>query len=89
MPKTIKKSSAARQARSSERKRLHNQSVKNRIRSGLRHFSEIVQKNPQEAKKHGCQVISWIDRAAKTRVFHQNAARRYKARLMAQLQKLT
>jgi len=88
--KTVVKarSSAAKQARVSQRKRLHNQSAKNRIRSGLRRFHDLFQADPQRARDQARQVISWLDRAAKSRVLHPNAARRHKARVMAYLQKL-
>ncbi len=85
MPKV---NSSAKQARSSLRKRLRNQSAKNKIRSGLRRFSELQKSDPQLAKKQGCQVISWLDRAAKSQILHVNTARRHKAKVMAQIQTL-
>ncbi len=81
-------SSAAKQARSGERKRIRNQSAKSRIRSGLIRFADLLKTNPQQARDHGRQVVSWLDRAAKSQVLHVNAARRYKTRVMAHLQKL-
>lgn len=88
-PKPKKVSSAARQARSSERKRHHNQMTRNRIRGGLRRLAELLQKKSADATAYGREVISWVDRAAKTHVIHRNAAGRYKARVMSQLQKLS
>lgn len=82
MPKA---KSAAKQARSSERKRLRNQSVKNKIRSGLRRFSQLLKSDPKNAKDQGRQIISLLDRASKNKVLHFNTARRYKARVMAQM----
>ncbi len=80
-----KANSAAKQARSSQRKRLRNQSVKQQIRSGLRHFNELLKTDPAKVREQGRRVVSWLDRAAKTRVLHANAARRHKARIMARM----
>jgi small subunit ribosomal protein S20 len=87
--KPKKESTAARQARSSERKRRHNQMIRNRIRGGLRQLAALLQKKSTEANGYGRQVVSWIDRAAKVNVIHGNAAARYKSRVMAQLRKLS
>ncbi len=83
MPKV---SSAAKQARASERKRLRNQSAKSNIRSGLRQFYQLLKSNPPAAKEHGCKVISLLDRASKSKILHFNTTRRYKSRIMTQLQ---
>ncbi len=78
--------SAEKQARAGERRRLHNRQVKKRIRSGLTQFTNLLSSNPSGAKEQGRKVISWLDRAAKSRVFHPNTSRRYKSRVMSQLQ---
>ncbi|MDD2707916.1 MAG: 30S ribosomal protein S20 [Verrucomicrobiae bacterium] len=80
-----KTSAAARQARASLRKRLHNQTVRNRIRSGLRGLDEVIKGDAQKAVERIREIISWIDRAAKTGVLHSNAASRYKSRLMLRM----
>lgn len=87
MPKKV--SSAARQARSSQRKRLQNQRVKNRIRTGLTRFAELSKKETSKAKAYGAQVVSWLDRSVKNGVFHRNTANRYKTRILASLKKLS
>ncbi len=85
MPKA---KSALKQARSGQRKHLRNQSAQNKIRSGLRRFEQLASENSEGVRDHARQVVSWLDRAAKSRVIHVNAARRYKARIMAQLKTL-
>ncbi len=83
MPKA---KSAEKQARVSERKRLHHKSVKTKIRSGLRCFFQCLKNNPKNIQEQGRKVISLLDRAAKTGVLHTNTARRYKAKVTAYLQ---
>lgn len=85
MPKA---KSAAKQARASQRKRLRNHSAKSRIRTGLRDLNELLTKDPKSARTQGYQVVSLLDRAAKSQILHVNTARRYKARVMAQLKAL-
>jgi small subunit ribosomal protein S20 len=80
--------SAAKQARSSERKRVRNHSIHNKIKTGLNRFSELLKSDPKAAKTQGQQIISWLDRAAKTGVFHVNRSRRYKSRLVGQINAL-
>jgi small subunit ribosomal protein S20 len=80
--------SAAKQARSSQRKRLRNQSVQNKIKTGLNRFGELLKSDPKAAKTQGELVISLLDRAAKTGVFHVNRSRRYKSRLVGQINSL-
>ncbi|MBI4023609.1 MAG: 30S ribosomal protein S20 [Verrucomicrobia bacterium] len=82
MPKA---NSAAKQARASERKRIRNQGVKQRIRTGLRRLNDLFKTDPAKIVEQGRMVVSLLDRAAKTGVLHVNAARRHKARIMARL----
>ena len=85
MPKA---KSAEKQARASQRKQLRNHSVKSGIRTGLARFATLLKDDPKSARPQGYQVISLLDRAAKNRVLHVNATRRYKARVMAKLNAL-
>lgn len=80
--------SAAKQARSSERKRIRNHSVHNKIKTGLNRFAELQKSDPKAAKAQGQSIISMIDRAAKTGVFHVNRSRRYKSRINSQIKAL-
>ncbi len=83
-----KGNSAAKQARASERKRIRNQTVRNRIRTGLRKFRELAKTDPAQAKSQGRQVVSWLDRAAKSKIMHRNAARRNKTAVLARINAL-
>ncbi len=85
MPKA---KSAEKQARSSQRKRLQNHSVKSTIRNGLSRLAVLLTSDPKAARTHGYHIVSLLDRAAKTRVLHVNATRRYKARVMSRLNAL-
>ncbi len=85
MPKA---KSAEKQARASERKRLRNQAVKTKIRSGLKAFLQLSKTDAAKAREQGRHVISWMDRAVKNRVIHFNVARRHKSRLMTKLNAL-
>lgn len=82
MPKA---NSAAKRARASERKRQRNQSVKSRIRNALKRLDLLLKEDVSSARSYARQVISLLDRAAKTRVMHVNASRRYKSRIMARV----
>jgi len=85
MPKA---KSAEKQARASERRRLHNRSIKGKIRTGMRHFLQLLKIDPAKAREQGQKVVSMLDRAAKTRVLHVNTARRHKTKMMARMQSL-
>lgn len=87
MPK--KANSAARQARSSQRKHLQNIAVRSRVRTGMRRFRELLAKDPAQARVCGRQVISWLDRAAKSNAIHRNNARRHKTAVMAKIKTLS
>lgn len=86
MPKKV--TSAARRTRSDARKRARNQASKARIRSSLRALLKLAKggkADPKQLATQGRDVISWVDRAAKTGVIHRNAGNRLKARVMALL----
>jgi small subunit ribosomal protein S20 len=69
--------SAAKRARQSVARSLHNRSVRTRLRT--------LQKRTRGATKPAAEdirtLISAIDKAAKRRIIHRNAANRRKARL--------
>ncbi len=85
MPKA---KSAEKQARASERRRIRNQAVKNKIRSGLKLFQQLSKSDSTKAREQARQIMSWMDRAVKNRVIHFNVARRQKSRLMIKLNAL-
>ena len=85
MPKA---KSAEKQARASQRKRIHNQATKSKLRSAMGRFFEFKKTDAKIAAEKAREVVSLLDRAAKTRVLHVNTARRHKSRVMARLQTL-
>lgn len=81
--------SAAKQARASERRRLHNRSIKSRLHSLEKRFLEAVASQKADVAQQALRAVySALDKAAKTRVIHANAAARRKSRLMARWKKL-
>src|SRR5262245_54986459 len=83
MPNT---KSAERRVRSSERKRLHNRSIKARLKSLERAYEEAVKSGKKEdANAAYRKVSSAFDKAAKTGVIHKSKANRKKSRLNAYL----
>ena len=83
MPNT---KSAERRVRSSERKRLHNRSIKARLKSLERAYEEAVKSGKkEEASAAYRKVSSAFDKAAKSGVIHKSKANRKKSRLNAHL----
>ena len=86
MPNT---KSAARRVRNSERKRLHNRSVKGRLKSLEKKFVEAVDaKNKDEGSKALVAVTSALDKAVKVGVIPRGTADRKKSRLALRLNKV-
>jgi small subunit ribosomal protein S20 len=86
MPNT---KSAARRARSSVRKHIHNRSVKSRLGTLEKAYLDLVgagKKNEATAALRG--VSSALDKAAKTSVLPKARANRKKSRLAARLNAL-
>ena len=83
MPNT---KSAERRVRSSERKRLHNRSIKSRLKSLERAYEDAVKGGKkEEASAAYRKVSSAFDKAAKIGVIHKTKANRKKSRLSAHL----
>ena len=83
MPNT---KSAERRVRSNERKRLHNRSIKSRLKSLERAYEVAVKSGKkEEATAAYRKVSSAFDKAAKTGVIHKSKANRKKSRLNAHL----
>ncbi|MCX7887099.1 MAG: 30S ribosomal protein S20 [Verrucomicrobiae bacterium] len=81
--------SAAKQARASERRRLHNRMIKSKLHTLEKKFLEFVaQKKLAEATEALRQAFSALDKAAKVRVIPKNTANRKKSRLSARLKML-
>jgi small subunit ribosomal protein S20 len=87
MPRTR---SAAKQARSSLKKRAHNKSIKSRLHTLEGNFmAALSAKQAAEATTAYSSLVSALDKAAKTHVIHRNLASRKKSRLAARLKTLT
>jgi small subunit ribosomal protein S20 len=80
LPKSI---SAEKAARTSERKRLRNKSLKSATKTHLARAEKLIANNQLEpAQQAVVDTISVLDRDAKKGVIHPNTAARRKARLM-------
>ena len=81
--------SAAKQARASERRRVHNKSIKSRLHTLETRYLEVVKAGEAEAAGQALRSISSaLDKAAKTKVIHVRTASRKKSRLAAHLKTL-
>lgn len=86
MPKSI---SAEKTARTSERKRLRNKSLRSATKTRLTRAEKLIAGNQLEpAQKAVANAISGLDRDAKKGVIHRNTAARRKSRLMKKLNKV-
>ena len=86
MPRTR---SAAKQARASQRRQLHNHSIKSKLHTLERKFLGLVEaKNTVEATAVLRDLTSALDKAAKSKVVHRNLASRKKSRLAARIKAL-
>ena len=78
--------SAERRMRNSKRKRLHNRSIKSRLKSLERAYEEAVQGGQKENASDAYRKLSSaFDKAAKSGVIHSRTANRKKSRLSARL----
>ena len=81
--------SAAKQARASVRRHVHNKAILSRLHTLERKFLDSVgDKKNTEAIAVLSPVFSALDKAAKTQVIHPNNASRKKSRLAARLKAL-
>jgi small subunit ribosomal protein S20 len=85
LPKSI---SAEKSARTSERKRLRNKSLRSATKTRLTRAEKLIAGNQLEpAQQAVANAISGLDRDAKKGVIHPNTAARRKSRLMKKLNK--
>ena len=85
MPRSI---SAKKSARTAERKRLRNKSLKSATKTHLTRAEKLIASNQLEpAQQAVANAISGLDRDAKKGVIHPNTAARRKSRLMKKLNK--
>jgi len=82
--------SAAKQARASHRRQLHNKSIKSKLHTLERRFLALIDaKKAAEATAALRDLTSALDKAAKSKVVHRNLAARKKSRLSARVKVLT
>jgi len=78
--------SAAKQARASERRRLHNRTIKSRLHTLEKKFLSLAEaKKATEAAEILRALSSALDKAAKVQIVTHNLANRKKSRLTARL----
>ena len=81
--------SAAKQARASQRRQLHNHSIKSKLHTLERKFFALIEaKKTVEATAALRDLTSALDKAAKSKVVHRNLASRKKSRLAARIKAL-
>ena len=85
MPKS---KSVEKAARASERKRLHNKSVRSITKTRAVRAENLIRSNEMESAESAVlAAVSTFDRAAKKGVMHPNTAARRKSRLMKKFNK--
>lgn len=85
MPKS---KSVQKAARSAEKKRMRNRSVKTSIKTHMTKAEGLIVSNQLESAQPAVEAsISVLDKAAKKGVIHPNAAARRKSRLMRKFNK--
>ena len=83
MPKT---KSAARRMRNSNRKRLHNRSIKSRLKTLERSYADALKSGKKEDATTAFRTLSSaFDKAAKSGIVHKAKANRKKSRLAVKL----
>ena len=85
MPNT---SSAKKQVRVNEKKRLRNRSVRSQLKTNITKAEKLISANESEsAQKAAVVAVSSLDGAAVKGIIHPNNAARRKSRLMKKLNK--
>lgn len=80
--------SAEKAARSGERKRIRNRSIKSATKTHMSRAEKLIQSNDlEQAQAAVTRTISVLDKAAQKRVMHPNTVSRRKSRLMKKLNK--
>ena len=81
--------SALKAHRQSEERRLRNRQYRTKLRHALKDLRAAIQKGDAKAAQGSLsETVSLIDRLVGKGVIHDNAAGRYKSRLMKQLARL-
>lgn len=80
--------SQAKRLRQDEARRLRNRSVKSKVRTMIKKTLALVEDGKIEDAQAACrETTSTLDKAAKRRIIHPNAAARQKSRMHKHLKK--
>lgn len=78
--------SAIKRVKTNNKKRLQNAQTKSALRTAIKNFEALVEKNDLEAATSALSVaVKKIDKAAAKGLIHKNAASRQKSRLMKKI----
>ncbi|MGB6977276.1 MAG: 30S ribosomal protein S20 [Gammaproteobacteria bacterium] len=81
---------AEKRARQSEAARLHNISLRSRMRTAIKKVRQAIESGDISAAKQAFQItVPVIDRLVNKRIVAKNAAARYKSRLNTQIKRLS
>ena len=75
-------------ARSAERKRLRNRSIRSRVKTDRAKAEKLISAKDELAGQGTVAAISRVDRAVGKGIFHRNKAARLKSRLMKKLNQI-
>lgn len=85
-----RRKSSIKRKRADKKKRLHNLTIKKRLKQTLKKFQSLLNANKaNEAKELLAKVFSELDKAAKKRIIHPQTANRKKSRLAKRLRQKT
>jgi small subunit ribosomal protein S20 len=80
---------AEKRARQGEAARLHNISLRSKMRTAIKNVRQAIQLGDASAAKKALQItVPVIDRMVNKRIVAKSAAARYKSRLNAQIKRL-
>jgi small subunit ribosomal protein S20 len=82
--------SALKAHRQNVKRRDHNRQMRTRLRGALRDIRAAIDaQDPAQVKDALSQTVSLVDKMAKKKLIHKNAAGRYKSRLALRVAKKT
>ncbi len=82
------KKSAKKELRKSQKRTVLNANKKRKIKKTIKDIRKSLDKqNIDEAKKLANEVVSLIDKAAKSKIIHKNSAARKKSRIFKAIKK--
>jgi small subunit ribosomal protein S20 len=79
--KKKKKSSAEKRHRQSEERRMRNKAVKSSVRTSVKKFIVLTQKNDEKSEEAFREMVKKIDTASRKGIIKKNAAARKKSRM--------